>query len=82
MFRHGVAAAALGLAMHFAAAAIFYLLSRRIPALLHHAAVSGILYGAVVYLEMCRAVLPLTIVLKSIYLATFNAAWPCPSRCR
>lgn len=77
----GLPTAALGLLLHFtvafSATTIFYLLARRFPSLLRHAVVSGLVYGAVVFLVMYRVVIPLTIQLKSLYLATaFNHAWP------
>jgi hypothetical protein len=77
----GLATAALGLLMHFAVAftvtAIFYVLSRRFPALLQWPVLSGLAFGAVVFLVMYRVTLPLTIALKSLYLTTpFNHKWP------
>jgi len=80
-YGYGLGSAALGLAMHFSVAftwtTIFYLLSRRFPVLLRRAALTGPLYGAVIFLVMYRAVIPLTIELRSIYLTVpFNHAWP------
>jgi len=69
----GVGVAALGLAMHFfvalCAAAMFYALSRKFPALVRHALSAGIVYGAVVYFVMSFAVLPLCAQVRSLYLA-------------
>lgn len=77
----GWASAALGLVMHysvaFAVTAVFYLLSRRFPVLVKWPVVSGLIYGAVVFLVMFRVVIPLTIALRSLYLTTpFNHTWP------
>ena len=72
----GVATAALGLAMHFTVAftatTIFYLISRRYPVWVRWAIPAGIAYGAVVFLFMYRVTIPLTIELKSHYLANFT----------
>jgi len=80
-YEGGLATAALGLVMHFIVAftvtTTFYLLSRRFPVLLNWAVLSGLAYGAVVFLVMYRVVIPLTIELKSLYLTTaFNHNWP------
>jgi uncharacterized membrane protein YagU involved in acid resistance len=60
----GVAAAALGLAVHlliaFTAATVFYAASRRLTFLIHRPVVSGLLYGITVWLFMYLVVLPLT----------------------
>ena len=76
----GVATAALGLAMHFtvafSATTIFYLLSRRFPALVEWFIPSGQVYGAVVFYVMSRVVIPVTIALKSLYLTSFNHKLP------
>jgi hypothetical protein len=77
-FDGGLPTAILGLAMHFtvafSATTIFYLLGRRFPLLLRWPVPAGLVYGAVVFLVMYRAVIPLTIELKSHYLANFT--WP------
>jgi hypothetical protein len=80
-YEGGLATAMLGLLMHFTVAfswtTIFYLLSRRFPVLLRQSVVSGLVYGALVFLVMSRVVIPLTIGLKSLYLTTpFNHNWP------
>lgn len=76
LFNGGFDTAALGLAMHFsvafAATTIFYLLSRHYPLLLRWAVPAGLVYGAMVFLVMYRRVIPLTIELKSLYLANFT----------
>ncbi len=85
-FRGGFATAALGLAMHFGvaftAASIFFLLSRRIPAMVEWAVPSGLVFGVVWLLVMYRGVIPLTIVLRTLYLTdvkrTLPALWPLP----
>ncbi len=60
----GVVLAMLGLALHFiialGAAAVFYAASQRVRALVAHPWVSGLLYGAVVWLVMNLVVLPLS----------------------
>jgi uncharacterized membrane protein YagU involved in acid resistance len=75
-FNGGVATAALGLALHFTvaftAATIFYLLSRRFPGLLRWPLLAGPAYGAMVFLFMYRVTIPLTIELRSLYLANFS----------
>lgn len=86
-FELGPATAALGLAMHFlvalAAAATFYGLSRRIPAMVAHPVVSGILYGVFWLLVMYRGVIPLLAALRPLYLSNaprrpLPALWPLP----
>lgn len=63
-FGMGAASVALGAGIHYAIAmawtVIFYLLSRRLLFLTRHAAVSGIIYGGIVYIIMNFIVLPLT----------------------
>src|SRR5689334_12766962 len=67
----GVATAALGLACHyfiaFSAATVYYVASRRIPLLLDHAVVCGVLYGVAVYFFMNRVVVPLSAARKSLF---------------
>ena len=76
----GGATAALGLLMHFAIAtswtAAFYLLSRRYPALVEHPAVSGPLYGALVFILMYRVVLPLVVAVNALYLTAPDKTLP------
>ncbi len=83
----GLATAALGLVMHLlvalAAAATFYRLSRRIPAMVEHPVVSGILFGVFWLLVMYRGVIPLLAALRPLYLANapkrpLPALWPLP----
>ncbi len=63
-FQGGVPTAALGLVLHFfiafSAAAIFYLASKAIPALIRHPIVSGLFYGFLIYAVMNLVVLPLS----------------------
>lgn len=63
-YEGGWATAALGLFLHFfiaiSAAAIFYLVSRRLTFLTRYAVISGILYGAIIYAVMNLVVLPLS----------------------
>lgn len=80
-YEGGAATAGLGLLMHFTVAftwtTIFYLLSRRFPLFIRQPILSGLVFGAMVFLVMYRAVIPLTIQLKSLYLTTaFNHNWP------
>jgi len=60
----GGGTAVLGFVLHFViafgAATVYYLASRRIPLLLQHATVCGLLYGIVVYAVMNAVVLPLS----------------------
>ena len=86
-FELGAATAALGLAMHFlvalAATSVFYWLSRRIPAMVEHPVVSGILFGVFWLLVMYRGVIPLLAALRPLYLANvpkrpLPALWPLP----
>ncbi|MEO8431152.1 MAG: hypothetical protein ABI592_06545 [Acidobacteriota bacterium] len=85
-FERGFATAAMGLAMHFGVAltatAIFYALSRRIPAMYDHAVESGIAWGVVWLLVMYRGVVPLSQVVRTLYLSnvkrTLPALWPLP----
>jgi hypothetical protein len=66
----------------FTATAIFYWLSRRIPAMVKFAVPSGILFGVFWLLVMYRGVIPLTIALRALYLdnvkRTLPALWPFP----
>jgi hypothetical protein len=63
-FTMGAASVALGVAIHYAIAmtwtVVFYFLSRRLLFLTRRAAISGIIYGGVVYIIMNFLVLPLT----------------------
>ena len=60
----GLATAALGLFLHFViafgAATVYYLASRKLPFLVRHAVVCGLLYGMAVYLFMNFVVIPLS----------------------
>jgi uncharacterized membrane protein YagU involved in acid resistance len=70
----GLATAVLGLAMHFtmafAVTVIFYLLSRRYPALLGYAGPAGLLYGLMVFSVNNFATLPFLSWVRSLYLHT------------
>lgn len=63
-FHAGAESIALGVGIHYTIAmfwtAVFYLASRRITVLVRGAVMSGLAYGAVVYLVMNFVVLPLT----------------------
>ena len=63
-FTMGGESVALGVAIHYAIAmtwtVIFFLLSRKLIFLTRRAAISGIVYGGIVYFIMNFAVLPLT----------------------
>jgi len=76
-FSLGAGSVALGVAIHYAIAmtwtVIFYFLSRKLLILTRRAAISGIVYGGVVYVIMNFVVLPLTAVphsTKAITLAS------------
>ena len=60
--------AALGVVLHFvialSAAAVYYLASRKVAFLLERTVLSGLIYGALVYLFMHVIVLPLSAVPK------------------
>ncbi|MFZ0212346.1 MAG: hypothetical protein WBE20_12330 [Candidatus Acidiferrales bacterium] len=77
-FSMGGASVALGVAIHYAIAmtwtVIFYLASRKLLILTRRAAISGIVYGGVVYVIMNFVVLPLTHVPHA------RAAMPLASR--
>jgi len=85
-FEKGAATAVMGLAMHFCIAftstAIFYWLSRRIPAMVEWAVPAGIVWGVVWLLVMYRGVIPLSQVVRTLYLSnvrrTLPALWPLP----
>ena len=72
-FEYGFATAAMGLVMHFcvalAATAIFYWLSRRIPAMGNWWVLAGIAWGILWLLVMYRGVIPLLRELRPLYLA-------------
>jgi uncharacterized membrane protein YagU involved in acid resistance len=63
-FNGGTKMAVVGLLLHFLTATLiataFYFLSRSLPALLQHAVVVGLAYGAVVYFVMTYVVVPLS----------------------
>ncbi|MHB8487111.1 MAG: hypothetical protein ACYDCM_15475 [Candidatus Acidiferrales bacterium] len=65
-FNLGVESVALGVVIHYTIAmtwtVVFYLLSRKLLILTRQAAISGIVYGGVVYVIMNFIVLPLTSV--------------------
>ena len=79
-FQGGAATAALGLAMHFCVAltatAIFYWLSRRIPAMVEWAVLSGLLFGVVWLLVMYRGVIPLSAAVRTLYLDNVRRTLP------
>jgi hypothetical protein len=60
----GAQTAALGVVLHFViavgAATAYYLASRKLVFLIHRAVISGLVYGALVYLFMHLVVLPLS----------------------
>lgn len=81
----GAGTAAFGLMLHFcvafAWATLFYALSRRCRFLTQQAVASGLVYGAVVYLAMNYAVLPLAAQFRSLYIPGTKPhvprlAWP------
>lgn len=86
-FEKGFATAALGLFMHFCVAftatAIFYLLGRQIPAMVRWAVPAGIVWGIVWLLVMYRGVVPMTRLLRTLYLPNvvkrpLADIWPVP----
>ncbi|HEY2797497.1 MAG TPA: hypothetical protein VGK26_06375 [Thermoanaerobaculia bacterium] len=76
----GLAAASLGLAMHFGVAffwaAVFALLCRRFPALLRWSVPAGLIYGAVVWIVMYRVVIPLIPLANELYLTNVDHTIP------
>ncbi len=60
----GAETAALGVALHFlialGAATVYYLASRKLPFMINHAVLSGLIYGALVYGFMHLVVVPLS----------------------
>jgi hypothetical protein len=86
-FEMGAATAILGFAMHFlvalSATLVFYLASRRWPAMLEHAILSGILFGVFWLLVMYRGVIPMLSALRPLYIANapkrpLPDIWPVP----
>jgi hypothetical protein len=65
-FQMGLASAALGACFHFytcvCAAAIYYLASRRFSFLTHRAAISGAIFGVLMFLAMRLIVIPLSAI--------------------
>jgi hypothetical protein len=63
-FQGGAATAALGVALHFFIATCvvvtFYLASQRLPVLVRHSVIAGLLYGLAVYGVMNYIVIPLS----------------------
>jgi len=63
-FTMGSESAIVGLLCHFmialGAAAVYYLASRKIPFMVQHAVIAGLIYGALVYGFMHTVVLPLS----------------------
>ena len=86
-FEMGIPTAVFGLAMHFlvalAATLVFYVASRRFPAMVAHPIVSGILFGVFWLLVMYRGVIPLIAAVRPLYLANppkrpLPEIWPIP----
>jgi len=75
----GVPTFLLGVALHFLVAsiwaAIFWIASRRVPALIRHAIPAGLIYGLVVYYGMNCIVLPLSTLQTKAWPPPF-ALWP------
>jgi uncharacterized membrane protein YagU involved in acid resistance len=75
-FTGGTKTALLGLAFHFliafTAAAVYYLVSRRLRLLVTQAVICGILYGVCIYLIMNLVVLPLSAI-------SFKMSYPWPA---
>jgi uncharacterized membrane protein YagU involved in acid resistance len=63
-FTGGISTAALGLALHFGMsfiwAGLFLVAARRVPKLMHHPALYGIIFGVIVFFAMRLVVLPLS----------------------
>jgi hypothetical protein len=73
-FSGGTASAALGIALHFFIAflivAVFFLASRRLPALVRAPVLSGLIYGIGAYIVMQYLVIPLSAA------GTGRFSWP------
>ena len=73
-FSGGMASAALGIALHFFIAflivAVFFLASRRLPALVRAPILSGLIYGIGAYIVMQYLVIPLSAA------GTGRFSWP------
>lgn len=65
-YNRGLQSAVLGVVLHFVislgAATTYYLASRKLPFMVQQAVLSGLIYGALVYLFMHLIVLPLSAV--------------------
>jgi hypothetical protein len=63
-FEGGTRTFLLGLLLHFVVAtciaAVYYLVSLKLPVLINHAVVSGLIYGLIAYLGMNYVVIPLS----------------------
>lgn len=77
-YQAGLGSAALGVALHFfialSWASVYYLASRKLKLLVHHAVLCGLAYGAVVYLFMHLVVVPLSAVPPGPTPAMYEAA--------
>ncbi len=65
-FEGGIQTFLLGLLLHFVVAtciaAVYYLASLKLPVLLHHAVVCGLIYGLLAYLGMNHVIIPLSAI--------------------
>jgi hypothetical protein len=63
-YEGGIPTFLLGLLLHFVVAsciaAVYYAASRKLPVLIHHAVICGLLYGMLAYLVMNYVVIPLS----------------------
>ena len=70
-FQHGKKTAVLGFFFHFliafSAAFVYYILSRKLTALIDSPLFSGVVYGSAVHLVMSRIVLPLSAAPKRTF---------------
>lgn len=78
-FAGGVPTFLLGVALHFVVAviwaAIFWMLSRQVPALIKYAVPAGLIYGLVIFYGMNSVVLPLSALHTKAWPLAF-APWP------
>jgi uncharacterized membrane protein YagU involved in acid resistance len=67
-FTGGISTAALGIVLHYSialgAAVVYYLASQRLPILIQRAAITGMIYGVLVFLFMNRVIIPLSAIGK------------------
>lgn len=79
-FEGGTKTFVLGILLHFIVAtciaAVYYLASLKLPFLIHHAVICGLIYGMIAYLGMNYIVIPLSAIgLRPFFFRTFLPAF-------